>query len=241
MFLYRIAKKTSPFTPPYFILLTLEYFIHALNNTYYSATQITTFFLNADIVMALYWFRLIFYGYCNTILVLNRFTGVFLWKQHRKIWAGYSFKAIIATTLIYPLIITYFAVSAKEGSCSDALKVDECNWYKLVRVISVFSNLICSLIACILGVATSLARHIKGNSWQKKQQYETNLLIQSVITSFILFTFEVLSYFYSKGLGPFPTDLRLSYFINQLISLTLLNIRQNLFSISSIVLLFIMS
>uniref|UniRef100_A0AC34FSA6 Uncharacterized protein n=1 Tax=Panagrolaimus sp. ES5 TaxID=591445 RepID=A0AC34FSA6_9BILA len=44
-----------------------------------------------------------------------------------------------------------------------------------------------------LGIATALARKIKGNSWQKKQQYETYLLIQSIISTIILCFCEIVN------------------------------------------------
>uniref|UniRef100_A0A914QQL0 Uncharacterized protein n=1 Tax=Panagrolaimus davidi TaxID=227884 RepID=A0A914QQL0_9BILA len=56
------------------------------------------------------------------------------------------------------------------------------------------SNLFSAVVGLSLGIATALARYIKGNNkWQTKQKYENRLLMQSIFTTVLVLLFELLT------------------------------------------------
>uniref|UniRef100_A0A914PBG6 Uncharacterized protein n=1 Tax=Panagrolaimus davidi TaxID=227884 RepID=A0A914PBG6_9BILA len=115
-----------------------------------------------------------------------------------------------------------------------------------IPVDAVISNISNAVISLALGLSSALARRIKGNKWQQKQKYETYLLIQSIITTFILIVHEIsviYTYFYSINTDTLTPDNQPDY--NVSIKKMALNVIIESFrmghNISSVILLFTMS
>ena len=116
MFVYRIYKKASNFSSAYFKLLAIEYFVNLAS--YYELLLLWTwgsFELKTGAFLQFFfplgqWYHYRFYAFCNLILVLNRFTGVYFWKQHKKIWNGAIFYLVIFLLFAYPFFLSGYSL-----------------------------------------------------------------------------------------------------------------------------------
>uniref|UniRef100_A0A914XYP6 7TM GPCR serpentine receptor class x (Srx) domain-containing protein n=1 Tax=Panagrolaimus superbus TaxID=310955 RepID=A0A914XYP6_9BILA len=174
------------------------------------------------------------------ILVLNRFSGVFLWKKHRRYWSGNYFRIIFILVASYPFIIAGYMLG-KAPACfalysgspkdfpEEAQGWADCAEFQVLSPIALTSNIVNVFLSLVLGLATVFARKIKGNKWQQKQKYETYLLIQSLITTLILVIYEIVNEL-SKNVNQYSEDYAQLYWSLFIYNIKIIIFRSYLFS-----------
>uniref|UniRef100_A0A914PN10 Serpentine receptor class gamma n=1 Tax=Panagrolaimus davidi TaxID=227884 RepID=A0A914PN10_9BILA len=131
-------------------------------------------------------------GPWNTLMALNRFTAVWFWKRHSRIWR-WKFVALgIFGMFMYPFILSINMI-IKNSYCYIHPSDDEkCEKYDIAALfVGTISNGIHVIIAAVLGIITSLSSRCKIISvTPETRKFEQFLLLQSII-SLILYGFDL--------------------------------------------------
>ena len=198
LILYNIKRKNATFTTIYYYILMIGFFINALNIFMYKLTYTieTPDVYRQSIYNIIQWYNSRFIFFWNVILAFNRFTAVFFYIKHKKIWSGKSLIFIMSLLMLYPFISSSYTLG--EIGCFFKNPYDCLSFF--LPEFDGYITASCNIVAFALGLATAFTRKLKGQKWAKKQKFETYLLVQSFISSTLFLLYQVIDRIVSEYL-----------------------------------------
>uniref|UniRef100_A0A914QJ06 Serpentine receptor class gamma n=1 Tax=Panagrolaimus davidi TaxID=227884 RepID=A0A914QJ06_9BILA len=141
------------------------------------------------------WYAKLFVGFWNTVLVLNRLTALLWWNRHSKIWDGKAFIVIIIILLAYPFIVNGYSFG---NPCLLEIEEDECTEFMAQsQNFMAIVNSANAIISLFVGLFTAFSARFSLSDAKSSQKYEKQLLIQSIISSFLFGSYCALTAAYS--------------------------------------------
>uniref|UniRef100_A0A914P7W5 Serpentine receptor class gamma n=1 Tax=Panagrolaimus davidi TaxID=227884 RepID=A0A914P7W5_9BILA len=236
--LYNFSKPNNILSTAYYYVLVLGYAV--------DLCSVITYILDAsvfpeispmkEINNIIQWYAKLFVGFWNTLLVLNRLTALIWWNKHSKIWEGKFFVGIVLILFVYPFILNGYSFG---NPCQLDIDDDECTEYMAEsQNFAAIANGVNGVLSLIVGLFTAFAARFSVLASKSSQKYEKQLLIQSIISSFLFGSYCALTAAYSI-LYPYQNDKDFAVLFD--LTRDFSNLFYKIFYYSSAVLLVILS